>query len=140
MRVLQELCRNDGDNNRNEKPARPDEIRKRAKARKPDGEGGQLPRPFLEPGFPLQERRGLHDRQQPCRTVHQAAGEREEELTFLRKRQDGACQRGLPLRSVHLQGYSILEYLKRFFAEIVAGNRDYGKLMPSTIGISANKL
>ena len=39
-----------------------------------------------------------------------------------------------------LQGYSILEYLKKFFEEIVAGNRDYGKLMPSTIGISANKL
>lgn len=39
-----------------------------------------------------------------------------------------------------LQGYSILEYLKKFFAAIVAGNRDYGKLMPSTIGISANKL
>lgn len=39
-----------------------------------------------------------------------------------------------------LQGYSILEYLKKFFAEIVAGNRDYGKLMPSSIGISANKL
>ena len=39
-----------------------------------------------------------------------------------------------------LQGYSILEYLKKFFTEIVAGNRDYGKLMPSTIGISANKL
>ena len=39
-----------------------------------------------------------------------------------------------------LQGYSILEYLKKFFAEIVSGNRDYGKLMPSTIGISANNL
>ena len=39
-----------------------------------------------------------------------------------------------------LQGYSILEYLKKFFTEIVAGNCDYGKLMPSTIGISANKL
>lgn len=39
-----------------------------------------------------------------------------------------------------LQGYSILEYLKKFFEEIVAGNRDYGKLMPSTIGISANNL
>lgn len=39
-----------------------------------------------------------------------------------------------------LQGYSILEYLKKFFAEIAAGNRDYGELMPSTIGISANKL
>lgn len=39
-----------------------------------------------------------------------------------------------------LQGYSILEYLKKFFTEITAGNRDYGKLMPSTIGISTNKL
>ena len=39
-----------------------------------------------------------------------------------------------------LQGYSILGYLKKFFTEIVAGNRDYGKLMPSTIGISANKI
>lgn len=36
-------------------------------------------------------------------------------------------------------GISILEYLKKFFKEIVAGNRDYGKLMPSTIGIAANK-
>ena len=39
-----------------------------------------------------------------------------------------------------LQGYSILEYLKKFFAEITAGNRDYGKLMPLTIGIGTNKL
>ena len=38
------------------------------------------------------------------------------------------------------QDYSILEYLKKFFTEIVAGNRDQGKLMPSTIDISANKL
>ena len=36
------------------------------------------------------------------------------------------------------QGYSILEYIKKFFEEIAAGNRDYGKLMPSTIGIGAN--
>ena len=39
-----------------------------------------------------------------------------------------------------LQGYLILEYLKKFFTEIVAGNRDYVKLMLSTSGISANKL
>lgn len=89
---------------------------------------------FGEPGFPVQEGRELHDKQQSCRTVHQTFGEQEEELTFLRKRQDGACQRGLPLRRVHLQGYSILEYLKKFFA------CGYGKLMSSTIGISANKL
>ena len=34
---------------------------------------------------------------------------------------------------------SILEYLKKFFKEIVAGNRDYQKLMPATIGITPNK-
>ena len=37
-----------------------------------------------------------------------------------------------------LQGDSILEYFKKFFENIVVGSRDYGKLMPSTIGISAN--
>ena len=36
-------------------------------------------------------------------------------------------------------GISILEYLKKFFREIVAGNRDYQKLMPATIGINPNK-
>lgn len=36
-------------------------------------------------------------------------------------------------------GISILEYLKKFFKEIVAGNRDYQKLMPATIGINPNK-
>ena len=48
----------------------------------------------------------------------------------------------LSFRRVHLQasGYSILEYLKIFFAEITAGNRDCGKLMSSNSGITANKL
>lgn len=36
-------------------------------------------------------------------------------------------------------GISVLEYLKKFFCEIVAGNRDYQKLMPATIGINPNK-
>lgn len=72
-------------------------------------EGGQLPRPFLEPGFPLQERRELHDRQQPGGTVHPTAGEREEKLAFLRQPQDGARQRGLPLHCVHLQATGVLD-------------------------------
>ena len=58
-----------GDNrntNRDAKPARPDEIRKRAEARKPDEEGGGLSRPLLGSDFSLPERRELHDRQQPC--------------------------------------------------------------------------
>ena len=36
-------------------------------------------------------------------------------------------------------GISILEYLNKFFREIAAGNRDYQKLMPATIGINLNK-
>ena len=34
-----------------------------------------------------------------------------------------------------LQSYSILENLMKYFKKIAAGNLDYGKLMPSTIGI-----
>lgn len=29
---------------------------------------------------------------------------------------------------------------KRYFEGIIDGNRDYGKIMPSTIGIGANEL
>lgn len=38
-----------------------------------------------------------------------------------------------------MQGVPVLEYLKRFFGEIVKGRRDYGNLLPLTIGISNNK-
>ena len=51
VKTSEELRRDDGNNNRNEEPARPDGIRKRPEAGKPDGEGGGLSRPFLEPGF-----------------------------------------------------------------------------------------
>ena len=43
------------------------------------------------------------------------------------------------MKNVTKKDYSILEYLKKFFEEIAAGNRDYGKLMPSTIGINKCK-
>lgn len=49
--------RNGWNNNRDEKPAEPDEIGKRSETWKPDGEGGQISRSFLEPDFPVQERR-----------------------------------------------------------------------------------
>lgn len=35
-----------------------------------------------------------------------------------------------------MQGVPVLEYFKRFFGEIVKGRRDYGNLLPLTIGIS----
>lgn len=38
-----------------------------------------------------------------------------------------------------MQGVPVLEYFKRFFGEIVKGRRDYGNLLPLTIGISNNK-
>jgi hypothetical protein len=35
------------------------------------------------------------------------------------------------------QGYSVLEYLKAFFRNIIMGRRDYENLMPATIGIQS---
>ena len=87
---------------RNEEPAQSYEIWECPEIRKPDEEGGQLSRPFLESGFPIQEGRGLHDRQQLGGTVHPTFDERAEELAVLRQQQDGACQRNLPLYRVHL--------------------------------------
>ena len=107
-KAAEKLTGDNRNNNRDAKPARPDEIRKRTEARKPDEEGGRLSRPLLEPDFPLPEGRKLHDRQQPGGTVHPAFGERAEELAVLRQRQDGACQRGLPLHRVHMQAAGVL--------------------------------
>ena len=87
---------------RNKELAQFDEIWECPEVRKPDGEGGQLSQPFLKSGFPIQEGRELHDRQQPGGTVHPTFDERAEELAVLPQRQDGACQRNLPLYRVHL--------------------------------------
>ena len=35
-----------------------------------------------------------------------------------------------------MMGYSVIEYLKKFFQKIVQGESDYNKLLPDTIGIS----
>lgn len=43
------------------------------------------------------------------------------------------------ISTCRFHGISVLEYLKKFFREIVAGNHDYQKLMPVTIGINPNK-
>ena len=46
------------------------------------------------------------------------------------------------IRCVNFQTSGVFKpgYFKDSFAETVAGNRDYGKLMSSTIDISANNL
>ena len=38
-----------------------------------------------------------------------------------------------------MNGLSALEYLKKFFREVVNGRRDYENLLPMTIGLSTNK-
>ena len=39
-----------------------------------------------------------------------------------------------------MNGISALDYLKKFFREIVYGRRDYENVLPMTIGINTNKL
>jgi len=41
--------------------------------------------------------------------------------------------------AVSMNGLSALEYLKKFFHEIVKGRKDYENLQPMTIGINTNK-
>lgn len=38
-----------------------------------------------------------------------------------------------------MNGLSALEYLKKFFHEIVKGRKDYENLLPMIIGINTNK-
>ena len=38
-----------------------------------------------------------------------------------------------------MNGLSALEYLKKFFYEIVKGRKGYADLLPMTIGINTNK-
>ena len=43
------------------------------------------------------------------------------------------------LSTCRMNGLSTLEYLKKFFREVVNGRRDYENLLPMTIGLSINK-
>ena len=43
------------------------------------------------------------------------------------------------LSTCRMNGLSALEYLKKFFREVVNGRRDYENLLPMTIGLSTNK-
>lgn len=40
------------------------------------------------------------------------------------------------IETCRLSGLSVLEYLRRFFREIVDGNRDYARMLPQTIGLA----
>ena len=43
------------------------------------------------------------------------------------------------LSTCRMNGLSALEYLKKFFREVVNGRRDYENLLPMTVGLSTNK-
>lgn len=43
------------------------------------------------------------------------------------------------IETCRLSGVSVLDYLRKFFREIVRGNRDYAGLMPRTIGLTPLK-
>ena len=68
------------------------------------------------------------------------AGERKNSLFFVGSRMANVSAAYHTLLSTcRMNGLSALEYLKKFFYEIVKGRKDYENLLPMTIGINTNK-
>lgn len=75
------------------------------------------------------------------RFIRPLAGERKNSLFFVSSRMANVSAAYHTLLSTcRMNGLSALEYLKRFFHEIVKGRTDYENLLPMTIGINTNKL
>ena len=75
------------------------------------------------------------------RFIRPLAGERKNSLFFGSSRMANVSAAYHTLISTcRMNGISALDYLKRFFREIVKGRRDYENLLPMTIGINTNKL
>ena len=75
------------------------------------------------------------------RFIRPLAGERKNSLFFASSRMANVSAAYHTLISTcRMNGISALDYLKRFFREIVKGRRDYENLLPMTIGINTNKL
>ena len=74
------------------------------------------------------------------RFIRQLTGKRKSSLFFV-----GSCMANVSaayhtlLSTCRMNGLSALEYLKKFFHEIVKGRKDYENLLPMTIGINTNK-
>ena len=72
--------------------------------------------------------------------IRPLAGERKNSLFYV-----GSCMANVSaayhtlLSTCRMNGLSALEYLKKFFHEIVKGRKDYENLLPMTIGINTNK-
>lgn len=75
------------------------------------------------------------------RFIRPLAGERKNSLFFVSSRMANVSAAYHTLLSTcRMNGLSALEYLKKFFHEIVKGRKDYENLLPMTIGINTNKL
>ena len=75
------------------------------------------------------------------RFIRPLAGERKNSLFFVSSRMANVSAAYHTLLSTcRMNGLSALEYLKKFFHEIVKGRKDYESLLPMTIGINTNKL
>lgn len=74
------------------------------------------------------------------RLIRPLAGERKNSLFFAGSRMANVSAAYHTLLSTcRMNGLSALEYLKKFFREVVNGRRDYENLLPMTIGLSINK-
>ena len=72
--------------------------------------------------------------------IRPLAGERKNSLFFTGSRMANVSVANHTLLSTCcMNGLSVLEYLKKFFREVVNGRRDYENLLPMTIGLSTNK-
>ena len=72
--------------------------------------------------------------------IRPLAGERKNSLFFVGSRMANVSVAYHTLLSTcRMNGLSALEYLKKFFHEIVKERKDYENLLPMTIGINTNK-
>ncbi len=70
------------------------------------------------------------------RFIRPLAGEGKNSLFFGRDKMTGVSAiYHTVISTCTMQGVSVLGYFKKFFSEIVKGRRDYGHLLPLTIGL-----
>lgn len=75
------------------------------------------------------------------RFIRPLAGERKNSLFFVGNRMANVSAAYHTLLSTcRMNGLSSLEYLKKFFREVVNGRRDYENLLPMTIGLTTNNI
>lgn len=72
--------------------------------------------------------------------IRPLAGEHKNSLFFVGSRMENvSAAYHTQLSTCRMNGLSALEYLKKFFHEIVKGRKDYENLLPMTTEINTNK-